>query len=308
MAVWTPQLKKNGPWCTRGRSFCCLRLCLEVLPRRSALVRVLAGRHTTHGSWGLTWAVLAGLPRRERTTHVLKLLLGCHLLGEERGLNAVEQPFEPSDELCLGNAQLGVRRRLIVERQGDSLELVDQLGSQALLQLADRAAVDLGKAGATGMVQRRAAHLLEQLFDHGGDPHDLARMLDQVGGVAALLAAGPLGYPHPVLGDHDHPPALVVVSRALLLVALPIAGCVHGPILHRGQPVPLPRPGIPVSQRSAIRDLSMSRLSSNLRACFSSSSMSPASSVRAASPSADRPSSSKTFQNRSTGSRTSSLC
>lgn len=48
-------------------------------------------------------------------THLRELLLSRRLLGEERGLDAVEEPFEePADELGLGDPQLGVggRRRL----------------------------------------------------------------------------------------------------------------------------------------------------------------------------------------------------
>jgi len=85
----------------------------------------------------------------------------------------MEQSFEPADELGLCDAQLGVQRRLIAEWQGDSLKLFDQLRSQTRLQLADRAPVDLGEASASGLVQRCCAHLLEQLLDHGFDPHDL---------------------------------------------------------------------------------------------------------------------------------------
>jgi hypothetical protein len=65
--------------------------------------------------------------------------------------------------------------------------------------------VDLGEAGATGLVQRRAADLVEQLLDHGPDAHDLGRLLDQVGGVARRLVVGLFGHPHAVLGDDDDP-------------------------------------------------------------------------------------------------------
>ena len=39
--------------------------------------------------------------RRERATHLLQLGPRGHLLGVDRGLDAVEQPLEPTDELCL---------------------------------------------------------------------------------------------------------------------------------------------------------------------------------------------------------------
>ena len=50
--------------------------------------------------------------------HLLELLAGGQLLGEQRRLDAVEQAFEPADQLGLGDAQLGVGRDLaVVERQ-----------------------------------------------------------------------------------------------------------------------------------------------------------------------------------------------
>ena len=115
--------------------------------------------------------------------HLLQLRLRGHLLRDERGLDAVEQPFEPADELGLGDAELGVGGRLVLEGQGDSLELLDELGSQTVLELGERALVDLGEPRASLVVERRAADLLEELLDHRPDPHDLGRLLDEVGGV-----------------------------------------------------------------------------------------------------------------------------
>src|SRR6516164_10747802 len=40
--------------------------------------------------------------------HLLELCASRHLLGEQRGLDAVEQPLQPADQLRLGDAQLGV--------------------------------------------------------------------------------------------------------------------------------------------------------------------------------------------------------
>ena len=65
--------------------------------------------------------------------HLLELGPGGHLLREQRRLDAVEQPFEPSDELRLGDAQLCVRRgSLSVERECEPVQLVPQFGRQAL--------------------------------------------------------------------------------------------------------------------------------------------------------------------------------
>ena len=49
-----------------------------------------------------------GVTRGQGAPHTLQLLLGCHLLGEERGLDAVEQALEPADQLRLGDPELGV--------------------------------------------------------------------------------------------------------------------------------------------------------------------------------------------------------
>ena len=100
-----------------------------------------------------------------------------HLLCEQGRLNAMEQPLEPSDELGLRDAKLGVaRRRVAGEREGEPVELQDQFWRQALLQFLYRLLVDLAKTGASGFVQRSALHLLEQLLDHRPDPHDLRRL------------------------------------------------------------------------------------------------------------------------------------
>jgi len=75
-------------------------------------------------------------------------------------------------------------------------------------------------ARAAGLVQRRAAYLIEQMLDHGPDAHDLGPLLDEVGGVGDLfVVAGRFIHPDAVLGDHDDPLRLVaVVGGALLLI------------------------------------------------------------------------------------------
>ena len=57
-------------------------------------------------------SLLARLPdaRRQAAAHLLQLGAGGHLLGEQRGLDAVEQALQPADQLGLGDPQLGVRR------------------------------------------------------------------------------------------------------------------------------------------------------------------------------------------------------
>jgi hypothetical protein len=105
----------------------------------------------------------SALPARQRLPpDFLELGAGGHLLGEQRGLDAVEHALQPAHQLGLGDPQLGVRRRLALgERQRDPLQLVAQLGRQALLELADRRRVDVAQPVAAGVVQRRGAHLLE---------------------------------------------------------------------------------------------------------------------------------------------------
>ena len=49
-------------------------------------------------------------------THLHELALGHHLLGRYSGLYAVEEPFEPSDELGLGDPQFGLGGCIGLER------------------------------------------------------------------------------------------------------------------------------------------------------------------------------------------------
>ena len=49
--------------------------------------------------------LLAG--RQGTATHLLQLHPGGHLLGEQRGLDPVEQPLQPADELRLGEKVVG---------------------------------------------------------------------------------------------------------------------------------------------------------------------------------------------------------
>src|SRR4051794_5470350 len=54
--------------------------------------RCLATLAATHG---------LGEPRWQRAAHLLQLCPGSHLLGVDRGLDAVEEALEPADELGL---------------------------------------------------------------------------------------------------------------------------------------------------------------------------------------------------------------
>ena len=57
----------------------------------------------------------------------------------------------------LRDPELGVGGRVVAERQGDPLELLHELGSQAVLELGDGALVDVGEADPPLLVERRVA-------------------------------------------------------------------------------------------------------------------------------------------------------
>lgn len=136
-------------------------------------------------------------PGKRALAHLFQLGAGGHLLGEQRGLDAVEQPLQPAHQLRLGDAQFGVRRRgVLVEGQGETVEFLTQFRRQALFQFPDAGGVYLAQPVAAGVIQRRGAHFLEQLLDHGPDSHHLCRLLDQIG-QGALVGI--------IVGDRHHP-------------------------------------------------------------------------------------------------------
>src|ERR1700752_4853789 len=59
-----------------------------------------------------------GAGREAPLAHLLELGPGRHLLGEERGLDALEQSLQPSHQLGLGNAQLALARHLLRAERG----------------------------------------------------------------------------------------------------------------------------------------------------------------------------------------------
>src|SRR3546814_7736149 len=99
--------------------------------RRTRLVR--RGRSEVHAAAAVPRGALLALrrlrsvlrlltrvrdePRRERLADLLELRARGHLLGIDRGLDAVEQPLQPTDQLCLRDAQLALARRALGERQ-----------------------------------------------------------------------------------------------------------------------------------------------------------------------------------------------
>ena len=116
---------------------------------------------------------------RWQLAHLLELLAGGQLLGEQRRLDPVEQPLQPADELRLGDADLRFGRDLaVLERQGQHLQLLLQIRRQRVGQLGDRALVDLRQPLSARLVERRRPNLLEQRLHHRTDPHHLGRRRD----------------------------------------------------------------------------------------------------------------------------------
>ena len=62
-----------------------------------------------------------------------------------------------------------------------SLKLLDKLGREPVLKFLDGVLVDLLQPRPALLVKRCGLNLLEQLPDHGADPHDLGRLLDHLG-------------------------------------------------------------------------------------------------------------------------------
>jgi hypothetical protein len=62
--------------------------------------------------------------RRKCAAHLLQLCAGGHLLGEQSGLDAVEETLQPADELGLGDPELGIGRdRVVAEPQSEPCRL-----------------------------------------------------------------------------------------------------------------------------------------------------------------------------------------
>src|ERR1700733_5532494 len=138
--------------------------CVDRSASRIVYLEVLPGARTGSagpaGARGQT-ALLA---------HLLELAAGGHLLSEQRGLNPVEQPFQPADQLRLGDPQLGVGRDgAFGERQGEAIEFFTEFRRQTLFEFPDAGRVDRAQPVTAGVVGRRSPPLFEELFDHGAD-------------------------------------------------------------------------------------------------------------------------------------------
>lgn len=114
--------------------------------------------------------------------HLFQLLSCRHLLGEQGGLDAVEQAFQPADQLSLGDPQFGIRGcRIFGERQHEPLQFFAQLWCESLFQFTDRGFVNVAQPRPACVVERCGAYLLQKLFDHGADTHDFRWLLDHIG-------------------------------------------------------------------------------------------------------------------------------
>ena len=95
--------------------------------------------------------------------------------------------------------------------------------------------MDLAQPVAAGVVQRRRAHLFEQLLDHGADPHHLRRLLDQIG---QRFAVGVILVHRARIAADDLDVVVVVVGCHVPLRA--IRRC--GPVVCCRRPFPRPGP------------------------------------------------------------------
>ena len=129
---------------------------------------------------GVRGSALGSHPGRQLPpTHALELLLSGHLLREQRGLDALDQPFEPPHQLGLGHLELGgAGDVLVTERQSQPGELVLEVGRQRRRQLLHRRLVDRAKSLAATFVVAGLADLGEEGLQHGAQPHDLRRVVD----------------------------------------------------------------------------------------------------------------------------------
>src|ERR1700735_3649074 len=123
--------------------------CVDRSASRIVYLEVLPGARTgSAGSAGPAGA-------RGQTAllaHLLELAAGGHLLSAQRGLNPVEQPFQPADQLRLGDTQLGVRRDgAFGERQGEPVALFAQLRRETFFGFSDAGGVDLAQPTTAGL-------------------------------------------------------------------------------------------------------------------------------------------------------------
>ena len=113
--------------------------------------------------------------------HPGQLLLSGHLLGEQRGLNSLDETLEPTHQLSLGDPKLvGAGGCILGKRQSQTAQFLTQVWRQRGAQLGHRRGVDLPETIPAGLVEGGQADLLEELAHHRAHPHHLGRMLDRL--------------------------------------------------------------------------------------------------------------------------------
>ena len=91
----------------------------------------------------------------------------CHLLGDQRRLDSVEETFKPTDELCLGNTQLSFCWCPIIDRYEHRIEFFDEVVGHHVLEFGERSVVDSTKAITARIVEWRLANFFEHRPCHG---------------------------------------------------------------------------------------------------------------------------------------------
>src|SRR2546422_4259035 len=105
--------------------------------------------------------LLRGTRWQSSTAHLVELSPRLHVLRPEGGLNSLEQSFQPSDQLGLGDSDFRLAWGSL-ERDRERAQLVLQILGQAFLQLAHRPIVDLAQAFPTRFVHRGLADILDR--------------------------------------------------------------------------------------------------------------------------------------------------
>src|SRR5437016_12541474 len=123
--------------------------------------------------------LLRGTRWQSSTAHLVELSPRLHVLRPEGGLNSLEQSFQPSDQLGLGDSDFRLAWGSL-ERDRERAQLVLQILGQAFLQLAHRPLVDLAQAFPARFVHRGLADIMEDLSNHRRDPQQLRWLGDEL--------------------------------------------------------------------------------------------------------------------------------
>jgi Family of unknown function (DUF5317) len=108
------------------------------------------------------------------------------VLGPQGGLDTVEQPLQPAEELGLGDAELGLALRTF---QGFHyrVEFFAEVRRQRFPQLSNGGPIHVGQTVPALLIERNLPDLFDDLPDHRGDPKELGRLGDDLLVVVRLL-------------------------------------------------------------------------------------------------------------------------